>query len=144
MNNHKATKSAFNGGPLSARQRNAISMAQWRFADRPIIARFKWSLEPRSPKKLIRVGHPLTKLSGSAHACKTICTVCRDKNNLQQVRIQRGMGIGGPDPPEKSQDILVSIGNKQLDPPGKSWTPWKMLDPLWSLEFEIDHLTSVK
>ena len=32
-------------------------------------------------------------------------------------------GTGGPDPPGKSQVIWVSIGNKQLDPPGKSWTP---------------------
>ena len=58
---------------------------------------------------------------------------------------------GGPDPPGKSQVIWVSIGNKQLDPPRKSWTPpplenvgpplepWKMID-----FFEIDHLTSVK
>ena len=46
----------------------------------------------------------------------------------------RGGGTGGPDPPPpgKSQVIRVSIGNKQLDPPGQSWTPpplWKMLDP---------------
>ena len=34
----------------------------------------------------------------------------------------------------KSQIIWVSIGNKQLDTPGKSWTPWKKLDPIWSLE----------
>ena len=34
-----------------------------------------------------------------------------------------GGGTGGPDPPEKSQAIWVSIGTKQLDPPGKSWTP---------------------
>ena len=32
-------------------------------------------------------------------------------------------GSGGPDPPGKSQVIWVSIGYKQLDPPGKSWTP---------------------
>ena len=34
-------------------------------------------------------------------------------------------GTGGPDPPPgKSQVIsMVSIGNKQLDPPRKSWTP---------------------
>ena len=46
-----------------------------------------------------------------------------------------GGGTGGPDPPEKSHVIWVSIGNKQLDPPGKKWTPppWKMLDPLWNL-----------
>ena len=34
-----------------------------------------------------------------------------------------GGGTGGPDPPGKSQVIWVSIGNKQFDPPGKSWTP---------------------
>ena len=34
---HKATKPAFNVGPSSARQRNAI---EWRFAGRPIMARF--------------------------------------------------------------------------------------------------------
>ena len=46
---------------------------QWRFAGRPIIAGFWWSLGPLSPKKktnffFIRVGPPLTKFSGSAHA----------------------------------------------------------------------------
>ena len=56
-----------------------------------------------------------------------------------QVRNQRGVGgTGGPDPPPpgESQVIWVSIGNKQLDPTGKSWTPppWKMLDPLCNLE----------
>ena len=30
---------------------------------------------------------------------------------------------GSGPPPGKSQVIWVSIGNKQLDPPGKSWTP---------------------
>ena len=62
------------------------------------------------------------------------------------MRIQRGDRGSGP--PGKSQVIWVSIGNKQLDPPpGKSWTPpppWKMLDPLLNLDFEIDHLASVK
>ena len=61
-------------------------------------------------------------------------------------------GDRGPDPPGKSQVIWFSIGNKQLDPPGQSWTPppplenvgpplepWKMID-----FFENDHLTSVK
>ena len=34
-------------------------------------------------------------------------------------------GTGGPDPPPpgNSQVIWVSIGNKRLDPPRKSWTP---------------------
>ena len=34
-----------------------------------------------------------------------------------------GGGQGVRIPPGKSQVIWVSIGNKQLDPPGKSWTP---------------------
>ena len=34
-----------------------------------------------------------------------------------------GGGAGAPDPLGKARDIWVSIGNKQLDPPGKSWTP---------------------
>ena len=44
-------------------------------------------------------------------------------------------GSGGPDPTGKSQVIWVSIGFKQSDPLGKSWTPppRKMLDPLWNL-----------
>ena len=35
-------------------------------------------------------------------------------------------GTGGrtpPPPPRKSQVIWVSIGNKQMNPPGKIWTP---------------------
>ena len=44
-------------------------------------------------------------------------------------------GTGGLDPPGNSQVIWVSTGIKQLDPPpGKSWTPWKMLDLLWNLK----------
>ena len=34
---------------------------------------FWWFLEPRSPKKLIRVGPPLIKLSGSAHELGLKC-----------------------------------------------------------------------
>ena len=41
-----------------------------------------------------------------------------------------GGGAGGPDPPPgKSQVIWVSIGNKQMDPPGKSWTPLENVGP---------------
>ena len=39
--------------------------------------------------------------------------------------------------PGKSQVIWVSIGNTQLDPPPpleKVGPPWRMLDPLWSIE----------
>ena len=46
------------------------------------------------------------------------------KGESLHVRIQRGGGgTGGPDPPGKSQVIWVSIGNKQLDPPGKKLDP---------------------
>ena len=39
-----------------------------------------------------------------------------------------GGGARGPEPPGKTQVIWDYIGNKQLDPPRKSWTPpppWK-------------------
>ena len=47
----------------------------------------------------------------------------------------RGGGgrAGGPDPPGKSQVIWVSIGNKQLDPPGNSGTPLENVGPPWNL-----------
>ena len=51
--------------------------------------------------------------------------------NFYNGRIQRG--DRDPDHPVKSQAILVSIGNEQLDPPANSWGPRKMLDPLWNL-----------
>ena len=67
--NHKTTKPAFN---VDHYRPTSETPFQWHFAGRPIIARFRCFLEPRSPqktnaKKLIRVGPPLTKLSGSAH-----------------------------------------------------------------------------
>ena len=40
-----------------------------------------------------------------------------------------GGGAGGTDPPGKSQDKWVSIRNKQLDPPGKSWTSLENVGP---------------
>ena len=54
LKNHKATKPEFNVGSSSAR---------------PMIARLKWYLDPSSPHQLkkVKVGSPLTKLSGSAH-----------------------------------------------------------------------------
>ena len=68
LKNHKATKPAFNGGPLSARQRNAISMAfHWRADDGPFIAVLGSSLPSSTKKGGIKFGPPLTKLSGSAH-----------------------------------------------------------------------------
>ena len=45
--NHKATKAAFNVGPSSARQRNAISIAfRWQTDDGPFIAVFGSSIPP--------------------------------------------------------------------------------------------------
>ena len=64
-------------------------------------------------------------------------TTKRQKSYLLLVEIASAdpEGVRWSGPPWKSQVIWVFIGYKQLDPPGKSWTPpWKMLDPLWSLE----------
>ena len=62
----------------------------------------------------------------------SICITASDNNDeglssiaIRQVRIKRGGGRGSEHPPGKSQVILVSIGNKRLDPPGKCWTPLK-------------------
>ena len=63
-----ASKLAFNVGLSSVRQQNAILMAFcWWANDDPIFVVFGSSL-PSSAKNIVfRVGHPLTKLSGSAH-----------------------------------------------------------------------------
>ena len=67
LKNHKATKPAFNYGPSSACQRNAISMAFcWRSDDDLFIAVFGFFI-PSSTKKSVKFGPPLTKLSRSAH-----------------------------------------------------------------------------
>ena len=65
-----------------------------------------------------------------------------------------GGGARGPEPPGKTQVIWGYIGNKQLDPPRKSWIvplpppgknveaplePWKII-----IFFEINHWHSVK
>ena len=52
---------------------------KWRFAGGPMMARFKWYLDPLITLK--KDGPPLKKLSGSAHATKghtslRICAVC--------------------------------------------------------------------
>ena len=71
----KATKPAFNVGPSSVCQRNAIKMAfRWRADEGPLVLVFGFSL-PSSTKKIIIKkglsrfldGLPLTKPSGSAH-----------------------------------------------------------------------------
>ena len=55
-------------------------------------------------------------------------------NNYLTSADPEGGDRGSGPPPGKPQVIRVSIGNKQLDPLEKNWTPWKMLDPLWNLE----------
>ena len=69
LKNRKATKSAFNAGPPSTHQRNAIKWTAYSGT---------WSLELPSPhqlkkkkkkkKNVVKIGPPLTKLSGSGHA----------------------------------------------------------------------------
>ena len=63
--NHKA----FNVGPSSARQQNAILMAfRWWADDGPLIVVFGSSLPSSSTKKsVVKVGPPLTKFYGSVH-----------------------------------------------------------------------------
>ena len=63
---HKATKTAFNVGPILARQRNAIKIAfRWWADDGPILLVFGSTHQIKTP---VKVGPPLKKLSGSAHA----------------------------------------------------------------------------
>ena len=76
LNDHRATKPAFNVGPSSARQRNIIFMLMafpWRADDGPFIAEFRSSIptptkRKKSKENLFKFGPPLTKLSGSAYA----------------------------------------------------------------------------
>ena len=67
LKKYKATKPAFNVGPSSARQRNAIKMTfRWRADVGPHIVVFGSSLISQLTK-VIKVGPPLTKPSGSAY-----------------------------------------------------------------------------
>ena len=51
LKNHKATKPAFNVGPSSARQRNAIEMAfHWQVEDGPFIVIFGSSISSSTKK----------------------------------------------------------------------------------------------
>ena len=47
----------------------------------------------------------------------------KSKVRIKVMHGSRGVGAGGTDPPEKSQVIWVSIGNKQLDPLEKVGPP---------------------
>ena len=79
LKNHKATKPAFNVGPSSAHQQNAISMAfHWPIYsgigpfivvldDGLFIAVFGSAIPSSAKKNVINFPSPLTKLSGFAH-----------------------------------------------------------------------------
>ena len=69
LKNHLATKPAFKVGPSSALQGNAISMTfRWPVDDGPFIAVFGSSIPSSTKnKKGIKLGPPLTKLSGIVH-----------------------------------------------------------------------------
>ena len=64
LKNRKATKPAFIVGPSSARQRNAD--------DGPLIVVLGSSLPSSTKKNIVKVGPPLTKLSGSTHVSNGI------------------------------------------------------------------------
>ena len=67
MENHKATKPVFNVGPTSARQENAIS-GIWILSSTHQLK--------KQQQKLVRVGSPQAKPSGSAHGCEYIRDIC--------------------------------------------------------------------
>ena len=87
------TKPAFNVGPLSACQRNAI---QWRFVAGPTMARFYWYLDSLSLYQLkkkkkkkrcqSRTGTPLTKLPGSANLPPLQYSAC-DYTSVRKVLV---------------------------------------------------------
>ena len=69
LKNHKATKPGFNAGPSSAKQGNANEMAfRWRPDGGPLTVVFGSSLLSSTEKNVVKVGPPLTKLSGYVHA----------------------------------------------------------------------------
>ena len=69
LKNSKAIKPAFNVWSSSARQRN-----RWRTDDGPLIVVFGSSHQQKTKQKerknAVKAGHPLTKLSGSAHVAR--------------------------------------------------------------------------
>ena len=78
-------------------------------------------------------------MSIEIHVVRTVYIICNKVMYIEKkLRVNkcgsRGGGQGVRTPPGKSQVIWVSIGNYDWTSPGKSWTPWKMLDPLWNLE----------
>ena len=52
------------------------TLFKWRFAGVPMIVRLQWYADPLSPhqlKNVVKVGPPLTKLSGPAHGRLRLC-----------------------------------------------------------------------
>ena len=64
LKNHKATKP---DSMLGHRWHASEMPFKWHFAGGPMMANLFESYLPSSTKKNVKVGHPLTKLSGSAH-----------------------------------------------------------------------------
>ena len=77
-------------------------------------------------------------LSATLLGC-LVCVICNSKSFHKCG--SRGGDKGSGSPPGKSQVIWVSIGNKQLDPLGKSWTPpGKCWTPSGTLKNDRFHL----
>ena len=77
LKNHKATKPAFTVGPPLARQRSAN-------ARETFLLRTP-SPSPPPQKKVVNIGPPLTKLSGSAHARETFLLRTQNKCYYRQL-----------------------------------------------------------
>ena len=69
LKNNKATKTAFNVGPLLARQRDAISMAfRWQADEDPFIAVYGSSVPSSTRKQMLsNMDSHRQNFSGSAH-----------------------------------------------------------------------------
>ena len=70
LKSHKSTKPAFNVVSSSSRQQMAF---RWRAVYGPLIVAFGSSLPSSTKKSVVKVGLPLTKLSGSAHVWRLVC-----------------------------------------------------------------------
>ena len=87
LKNYKAIKPAFNVWHSSARQRNAISILLafcWRAGDGPLIVVFDhFPTNNNKKNNVVKVGPPLTKLSGSTHPAVThISITLYNRNGL--------------------------------------------------------------
>ena len=69
---------------------------------------------------MIFLSFPPNIISKTASIDRFIMVKLQFRNILYNIKCG---GQGVQTPSGKSQVIWVSIGNKQLDPPGKSWTP---------------------